>query len=272
MKARLTNKLHLLKPIFEMVAATHHISTIKYEPNGWERSPFESVDASALCDLDAILRHTLKLCTLENYEEQSGLPHVAHVICRVQMAITSIQRGDKDSVYNSISANTKLDTDQMNALRQFKIGVVPCVSKYITPNFIEACMSLSLEDLKIDQSRYKDLKDMYSVHRTWLTIYFDLLLADISDELFCQELLKQAIDYVLYCTTSMPELLDKCRESFTSLNLVNGITPDQNWMVALMLTDKTNPKKLECEIVNISTDSTIDLQVSSDKTEQIDLK
>lgn len=249
MKARLMDKLHLLKPVFQMVAAIHHGSTTKYQPNGWEREPFVDVDASALASLDAILRHTLKLCELEDYEEQSGLPHVAHVMCRVQMAITGIIRGDCDTSTNI----SNLTMDQRKAITGLTLNDLPCVGKYITPEFISTCMQLSVAELSIENSGWRHL-EMYSIHRTWLATYFELLMSNLSQQEFCQQLLSKSIQYVLYCSASNQQLLESCLKVFNDQTLETIKTP--NWIMKLLgVADNHEVLNLD---VNWGTDQVID--------------
>lgn len=76
--------------IIHKVGNIHANATCKYPPFCWESNFSEAADSTPVCNLNAIMRHTLEM-TFGNYiDNDSGLPHTDHLLCRLEMLITSL--------------------------------------------------------------------------------------------------------------------------------------------------------------------------------------
>ncbi len=171
MKNRLTSNLDFYRNIFLMAAAVHKQATMKYEPNGWEKVATDENDASALCSLDAMVRHTCKLCAFEENEEQSTLHHACHLAARIQMYLT---------IDASLSRIVQIDVDPDEPM------------KYITPEFVRYCVDYNISEV---DDPYHNLP-MYSKYRTFMAILLSKIMmidqdrsADFNTELFRQVML-----------------------------------------------------------------------------------
>jgi hypothetical protein len=212
MKARLTVKFGMLKDILAMVAAIHHNATMKYKAHGWEKEPTDATDCTAWCSLDALIRHTLKLCQFEVYEPQSTLAHAAHIASRMQMFFTIDARGDRSNPFLSaeqMNEGNSFTDEQQTSVRNMNIVSSPSVGKYITPEFFQACMELDPTEIETYKSKYDGL-DIYSISRTWLATLYDLLARrnhELTRVEFRQVLLKETISFLLSYVAANSEVL-----------------------------------------------------------------
>lgn len=219
MKARLTVKFDMLKDILAMVAAIHHNATMKYKAHSWEKEPTDTTDCTAWCSLDALIRHTLKLCQFEVYEPQSTLAHAAHVASRMQMFYTIDARGDWCNTFltpEQMNEGNSFTDEQQTCVRNMDIATRPSVGKYLTPEFFQACMELNQNEIDECKTKYNGL-DIYSVNRTWLATLYDLLARrhnELSRVDFRQMLLKETISFLLSYLALNSEVLAGVYETF----------------------------------------------------------
>lgn len=173
MKDRLTTNLSFYRNVFILAAAVHKQATMKYERHGWEKISTDEVDASAHCSLDAMVRHTLKLCAFEEYEEQSTLHHACHIAARIQMFTTINHRNSQ----NHYVRENFIDPDLLIVVNPevAKMNIVSDIKQfetYITPEFIDLCMAY---DISSTTNEYAN-QSWYSGCRSWLAT----LLGDIA--------------------------------------------------------------------------------------------
>lgn len=87
--------LSLLDPIaLEGCAAVLAFGAKKYAPNNWQKGMAWSRV------INSLLRHTFKLIKGEDIDEESGLPHVDHILCNAMFLSNFFrQHKDKDDRY-----------------------------------------------------------------------------------------------------------------------------------------------------------------------------
>lgn len=194
MKNRLTSNLDFYRNIFLMAAAVHKQATMKYEPNGWEKVATDENDASALCSLDAMVRHTCKLCAFEENEEQSTLHHACHLAARIQMYLTINAQGDPtDRKIKQTKDQIATTKNQLIQISEMQIDVDPDEPmKYITPEFVRYCVEYNIGEV---DDPYHNLST-YSKYRTFMAILLSKIMmidqdrsADFNAELFRQVML-----------------------------------------------------------------------------------
>lgn len=182
MKDRIVSRMKNVILLWRMIAEVHKQATTKYPPHGWEEEFVDEKDNTPQCNLDAILRHTLKLCDGEDNEKESGLPHVYHLACRLQMYLTSIRRISKQS-YNP-QRKPNINTNEL--------------FQFITPETVRMFLTHPLRPIK----RYINL-DKYDMARTWLATYLSLLQdyencrTNEDFNVFLKVLFQELIEFVL---------------------------------------------------------------------------
>ncbi len=145
--------------ILHVVSAIHLDACSKYPAYGWEQHLTTECDATPVCNLDAILRHTLQLAVGESIDTESTFPHIWHICCRLQMYFTSLYRtriDEKGCIQRSVYI---LSQDLKDKTIK---PLYPWTSDFsmLTPEFIYLCMMI-LESKDIGVLSFNDILIKY---------------------------------------------------------------------------------------------------------------
>ena len=134
--------------IIHKVGNIHANATCKYPPFCWESNFSETADSTPVCNLNAIMRHTLEM-TYGNYiDKDSGLPHTDHLLCRLEMLITSLfSNGQHD----------ELRPQDYISDEQFTSGAT--INMLVAPEFVKYLCMLSPSSVALISESYVLLPD-----------------------------------------------------------------------------------------------------------------
>jgi hypothetical protein len=88
-------RMELIDPYaMEQLAAVLTFGATKYEANGWRKG------IAWMRTCGALLRHTFKFIRGETYDEETGLHHMAHVMCNAMFLVNwSVTHPELDDRY-----------------------------------------------------------------------------------------------------------------------------------------------------------------------------
>lgn len=116
-----------IEMIMRPIAAIHKSSIGKYAPLSWEKRINEKYDNTFFNNLDAIFRHSFRMLQGEYEDPESGYPHIEHILCRWQMAGTTLLRLTPEGTYRT-REYTDSDLDWLPGSPEVKVW-----STWITP-------------------------------------------------------------------------------------------------------------------------------------------
>ncbi len=175
----------------DIASRIHEDAAVKYPAYSWEAMMSEKADSTMSCNLDAILRHTLRFVNHgENVDPESTYPHAWHLICRCEMFLTARMRIDEskmESVFKSNAYQTKADKirafDELT--RTVTIGqdiaMMPSPTNlatgnyiYVTPEFVEFLSKYLPNDDNLNRfqcvvEEYAATDSYETVKRLWFT-------------------------------------------------------------------------------------------------------
>lgn len=159
----------------KMIGEVHKKGTEKYAMFGWESDHYNR-DSTFKNNLSAIFRHLFKIHSGFMIDQESGLLHAAHIVCRWQMATTvflreNISMDDKNQDYENIITFTHPDEHLVNEC------VIPTTSheflKFITPETIILLSNMPVKDFWILYNYWK--KEHFTATETARRIFINLM-------------------------------------------------------------------------------------------------
>lgn len=155
-KYRLTKNLGSVDffKVFREVSRVHQNAAKKHPPYTWETNFNDAADATPICNLDAMLRHTFKMCSEEYVDTESHLPHVWHIECRLQMFLTGLLRKNGEDTYRTVKIDPKMQ-EYSNPY---------C---FIAPEFAFMCANVPEPNFTAMMIDYERFESMPEVVRNW---------------------------------------------------------------------------------------------------------
>ena len=142
------SKWKLVKEPLKAIAEVHEFGNQKYGKYSWLNAD-ASTFATYESNLGSLLNHFLLYKTKQFYDHETKLSHLAHALCRCQMALTKLYRNINPNIFDSSTDRT--DT---KIRERFKFIFK---SDQIMPETIISLMKWNLKQNKLSVEELEDL-------------------------------------------------------------------------------------------------------------------